>query len=206
MNICEIFYSIQGESTYAGLPCIFIRLAECNLRCNYCDTKYSYEPGTEMSVAQVLDEISRYDCSLVEITGGEPLLQFDFAELMEALDIAGYTVLLETNGTVSIKPVPNAVRIIIDFKLPGSGHPDSFHLPNLQWLKEKHDEFKFVVTDRQDFETALAFIREHKLEHHILLFSPVSDKLSPATLADWILESGLPLRLNLQLHKYLNIK
>jgi 7-carboxy-7-deazaguanine synthase len=206
MNICEIFYSLQGESTYAGLPCVFIRLTDCNLRCNYCDTQYSYDKSTELSIDEIILEIAQYNCTLVEITGGEPLLQIDAIELMERLEADGYTVLLETNGSQTIQPVPNNVHIIIDVKTPSSGHPDSFYQPNLQWLKEGWDEIKFVVSDRADFDFALHFIETHKLQHHTMLISPVTDKLDPSVLAAWIMESGLPLRLNLQLHKILNLR
>jgi 7-carboxy-7-deazaguanine synthase len=206
MNICEIFFSIQGESTRAGLPCIFIRLAECNLRCNYCDTQYSYDKAKDMGIDRILEEIRPYNATLVEITGGEPLLQPDAIELMQRLKTAGYTILLETNGSQSIRTVPAGVHIIIDVKTPSSGHPDSFHLPNLQWLEQGRDEIKFVVSDRDDFDFALNFIQAHKLEGHILLISPVSGKLDPALAAAWIMEAGLPLRLNLQLHKILNLK
>ncbi len=206
MNICEIFFSLQGESTRAGLPCIFIRLAECNLRCSYCDTQYSYDKAQDMGIDRILEEIRPYNSTLVEITGGEPLLQPDALELMRRLKTAGYTILLETNGSQSIQAVPAGVHIIIDVKTPSSGHPDSFHLPNLRWLEQGRDEIKFVVSDRADFDFAQNFIQAHKLENHILLISPVSGKQDPALLAGWIMESGLPLRLNLQLHKILNLK
>lgn len=206
MQICEIFYSLQGESTYAGLPCIFIRLAGCNLLCNYCDTPLSHEEGCEYSLDRIMEEIKTYPAKLVEITGGEPLLQSDCLQLTESLEQAGYTLLMETNGSLSVQPVSNAVHLIIDVKLPGSGAGGSFLTDNLQWLKAGWDEIKFVVSDRADFEYTLAFVREHKLEKHILLVSPVTDRLDPATLAEWILQSGLPLRLNLQLHKLLKLK
>jgi 7-carboxy-7-deazaguanine synthase len=206
MNICEIFFSLQGESTRAGLPCIFIRLTDCNLRCNYCDTQYSYDKSHELSLDQILEEISKYKCTLVEITGGEPLLQIDAIELMERLELNGCTVLLETNGSQTIQPVPDHVHIIIDVKTPSSGHPDSFYLPNLQWLKAGLDEIKFVVSDRADFDFALHFIETHKLQHHTLLISPVTGNLDPSDLSAWIMESGIPLRLNLQLHKILNLR
>jgi len=206
MNICEIFFSIQGESTYAGLPCIFIRLAGCNLRCTYCDTQDSYETAAQWSIDGIIEEIGKYGCKLVEITGGEPLLQEGTIELMERLNSEGYTILLETNGSLSIQKVPSFVHIIIDVKLPGSGHQDSFEQKNLQWLKAGWDEIKFVITDRADFETALNFINTNKLNAHTLLFSPVANKLKPVVLSDWIKATGLPIRLNLQLHKIIKIK
>lgn len=206
MNICDIFFSLQGESTFAGLPCIFIRLAECNLRCSYCDTPESYGTISQYSIDRILEEIKQYGCKLVEITGGEPLLQPETIELMEKLNSAGYIILLETNGSLSIQQVPSFVHVIIDVKLPGSDQPDSFDMANLQWLKEGWDEIKFVITNRADFEAAINFINTNKLTNHILLFSPVTGKLKPTILTDWIKVTGLPIRLNLQLQKLLKIK
>lgn len=206
MNICDIFFSLQGESTFAGLPCVFVRLAGCNLRCEYCDTPESFADGKLYSLDRIVEEVGKYGCKLVEITGGEPLLQDDTIELMERLNAAGFIILLETNGSLSIQKVQSCVHIIIDVKLPSSGHPDSFFMPNLQWLKEDWDEIKFVISDRADFDEAINFITANKLEKHILLFSPVADKLKPAILTDWIKAAGLPIRLNLQLHKLLKIK
>lgn len=206
MNICEIFFSLQGESTFAGLPCIFIRTSGCNLRCNYCDTTYSFASGREFTIDEIMQEISPYACNLVEITGGEPLLQPDVIELMQKLDTAGYTILLETNGSLPLLNLLHSVHIITDVKLPGSGSGGSFLPNNLARLKPGHDEIKFVVADREDFDIAIAFIMDNQLLRHTLLFSPVSDKLEPAILAEWIKQSGLPLRLNLQLHKLLNFR
>jgi 7-carboxy-7-deazaguanine synthase len=201
MKVCEIFYSIQGESTFAGLPCIFIRLSECNLRCKYCDTPYSYEPGTEYSIDQILQTISEYKCKLVLITGGEPLLQEQTVALMDRLYSAGYKVLLETNGSQPLQQVPSFVYVILDIKLPGSGHSDSFLISNLEFIKQDWDELKFVVTNKEDFAFAVDFIMDHDLHKHTLLFSPVTDKLKPAELAEWIKDCPIPARLNLQLHK-----
>lgn len=206
MNICEIFFSLQGESTFAGLPCVFIRLAGCNLCCTYCDTPESFETADQYSLDRILEEVRKYGCRLVEITGGEPLLQDDTIELMERLNSEGFNILLETNGSLSIQKVPSCVHIIIDVKLPGSGHPDSFFMENLQWLKPGWDEIKFVITDRADFETAISFIKTNNLDTHTLLFSPVAEKLKPAILSDWIKATGLSIRLNLQLHKLLEIR
>ncbi len=153
-----------------------------------------------------MEEVSKFNCRLVEITGGEPLLQKEVIELMNNLNSAGYKILLETNGSQSIEQVPSFVRVIIDVKLPGSGHPNSFLTANLEWLKEGWDEIKFVITDRNDFEVALEFIKTYDLNPNYYLFSPVSDKLKPAVLAEWIKETGLPLRLNLQLHKLIDIQ
>ena len=201
MQICEIFFSLQGESSYAGLPCIFIRLAGCNLTCNYCDTAYSREPGRDYCLDEILREIGKHDCKLVEITGGEPLLQQEVLELMEHLEKHNYTVLLETNGTQSIQNVPNFVHVIIDVKLEGSGHSGSFMEANLQWLRQGWDEIKFVVSDETDFGAAISFLKQHRLSGHTILFSPVWEKLQLPQLADWIKQTGMPLRLNLQLHK-----
>ncbi len=206
MNICDIFFSLQGESTFAGLPCTFIRLAGCNLRCAYCDTPESFQDGVVYSFEQILSEVRKFGCKLVEITGGEPLLQPETIELMERLNAEGYLILLETNGSHSIQQVQSFVHIIIDVKLPGSGHPDSFHMPNLQWLKENWDELKFVITDRADFDAAIKFINANNLQKHTLLFSPAAEQLKPSILTDWIKTTGLPIRLNLQLHKLLKIK
>jgi len=206
MFVNDIFFSIQGESTFAGLPCIFIRLAGCNLNCLYCDTPESREDGTDYTLEQILSTIRNYNCSLVEITGGEPLLQSETIVLMEKLHAENYTVLLETNGSISLREVPNHVHAIVDVKLPGSGREDTFLPENIFLLKTGRDELKFVILDRADFDHAVKFISENKLFNYILLFSPVSDKLNPAVLADWIMKSGLPLRLNLQLHKLLNLK
>jgi len=201
MNVCEIFYSIQGESSFAGLPCIFIRLSGCNLRCTYCDTTYSYEPGKDFTIDQILQEISRFNCKLVMLTGGEPLLQELSIDLLESLCALDYEVLLETNGSLSVRTVPSAVHLIVDVKLPGSGHSDSFLPDNLLWLKADKDELKFVISDRNDFDFAIAFISAQNLQKYRLLFSPVTEKIKPAVLAEWIKETALPIRLNLQLHK-----
>ncbi len=201
MKVCEIFYSIQGESTFAGFPCVFIRLSGCNLRCNYCDTTYSYEPGKDYPIEQILSEISQFNCKLALLTGGEPLLQEHIVELMDRLYSAGYRVLLETNGTQPLQQVPSFVYVILDVKLPGSGHPDSFSIANLEFINQDWDELKFVISDRMDFDYAIDFIDLHKLHNHILLFSPVTERLKPSLLAEWIKETSLPVRLNLQLHK-----
>ncbi len=205
MNITEIFFSLQGESTFSGLPCIFIRLAECNLRCTYCDTPHSLHTGTAYSLKQILELTESNPCRLAEVTGGEPMLQPEAIDLMQLLLDKGYTVLLETNGSLPLKAVPASVHIITDVKLPGSGQAESFLEENLSCLQPGKDEIKFVCTDKADFDYAVAFIRKHDLIRHTLLFSAVTDRLEPALLADWILHSGLPLRLNLQLHKLLNI-
>ena len=204
LNICEIFYSLQGESTYSGLPCIFIRLSGCNLRCSWCDTTYAWSNGKEMSFEQILQEIRKYPCSLVEITGGEPLLQKRTIELMEVLHQEKYRILLETNGTQSLQNVPDYVVKIVDVKCPGSGFGESFLMENLNFLLPV-DEIKFVLASHEDYMFALNFIRNNALEDSILLFSPVIGHLAPETLAQWMLKDGVPAHLQLQLHKLLQL-
>jgi len=206
LTINEIFYSVQGESTRAGELCVFVRLTACDLRCSWCDTPYAFHEGRKMSVDEVLAEIDRHSCPLVEITGGEPLLQDDVYPLMERLLTSGHTVMLETGGHRPIDRVPAAVVKIVDVKCPGSGMERANDLSNLAALGPR-DELKFVVADRADFDWAVAFVRAHDLAgHRALLISPVfQEGGSPiaAEVAEWIRDSGLPLRLNLQLHKLL---
>lgn len=205
LSVCEIFCSLQGESTFAGLPCIFIRLSGCNLSCSYCDTRYALDDGYEMEVGEILARIQDYPCQLVEITGGEPLCQDEAIKLMDKLLAKGYQVLLETNGSIDIAEVPSEVVKIVDVKLPGSGCWGSFNPDNLDFL-EDWDELKFVISGREDFEAALGFIDEHRLWEHELLFSPVTDRLDPALLAGWIVTEGKRIRMQLQLHRLLNIQ
>ncbi len=202
LKINEIFYSIQGESSYAGRPCVFIRLTGCNLRCSYCDTTYAYEDGDVHSVEAILNKAAAYQCPLVEITGGEPLLQAETPVLIGKLLDRGYTVLLETNGTIDIAAVdPRCVRIM-DIKCPSSGQAEKNNPSNLARLT-LHDEIKFVIADRNDYGYAVKMLPA--LEQHAgpacIHFSPVHNMLDPATLAAWILEDRLPVRLSLQLHK-----
>ncbi|MCB5223997.1 MAG: radical SAM protein [Candidatus Cloacimonadaceae bacterium] len=204
LDVCEIFYSLQGESSFAGLPCIFIRLSGCNLHCKWCDTQYAWEPGTPMGIPQILDQIRAYPTKLVEITGGEPLLQDGCPDLMRSLGAHGYTVLLETNGSIMLDEVPPQVIKIVDVKCPGSGHGDSFLIQNLTYLLP-HDELKFVIADRSDYNFAQDFIRKNNLKSKQLIFSPVVSLLEPKILAQWMLEDGSGARLQLQLHKILSI-
>jgi len=202
MKVCEIFTSIQGESTYAGVPCTFVRLTGCNLRCSYCDTAYSYEEGTDMSVDAVMDRISGEGVRLVEITGGEPLLQYDdVLVLSKRLLDTGYSVLIETNGSIRIDRLDKRVVVIVDIKTPSSNMSDKNDLSNLDSIKP-NDEIKFVICDRNDYEWSRKLVLEQGLSKRCtVLFSPVSSSLTPRQLAEWILQDKLDVRLNLQLHK-----
>lgn len=199
----EIFHSIQGESSFMGLPCVFVRLTGCNLRCVWCDTEYAFEEGRPMELDEVLAAVEAYDCPLVEITGGEPLAQEGVHPLMTALCDRGRTVLLETGGSIDISGVDRRVRRIVDLKCPGSGMEKRNHWPNLEALRAT-DEVKFVVADRADFEWAAEVIRRHNLAARCAVFlSPVFGVQSPDALAGWILEERLPVRFQLQMHKFI---
>jgi 7-carboxy-7-deazaguanine synthase len=201
LNISEIFCSIQGESTYAGLPCIFIRLAGCNLRCNYCDTTYSYESDISLSINDIITKIRKYNpVKLVEITGGEPLLQLKIYDLIKSLHENDYTILLETNGSILLNNIPEYVIKIIDVKCPGSGEENSFLIENLEFINQENNEIKFVLSNNFDYNWAKDFVMKYKLNEYEILFSPVSDKLDPEDLAKWIIEDKLPVRMQLQLH------
>lgn len=204
LQVIEIFASLQGESSYAGRPCVFIRLSGCNLRCNYCDTSYAFEGGEWLSVEQILSEVKKHNIPLVEVTGGEPLCQNESIQLMQALVDSGYQVLLETNGSLSIAEVPAGVVRIIDYKLKGSGEGGSFNEANFQLLREG-DEIKFVISDREDYLEAKQWVEARGREGLNLLFSPVSERLKPELLASWILEDALAVRFQIQLHKVLGI-
>ncbi|MBT4332998.1 MAG: radical SAM protein [Candidatus Cloacimonetes bacterium] len=202
LKISEIFCSIQGESTYSGLPCIFIRLAGCNLRCDYCDSTYSYESDIEFSVADIISKIRGYNpLKLVEITGGEPLLQSEVYQLFELLHQDGFTILIESNGSISLRDVPEHIIKIVDVKCPGSGEEESFLLENLEFIHKEKDEIKFVLSDNFDYNWAKDFITKYKLNDYEILFSAVSDRLDQQDLAQWIVEDGLSVRMQLQLHK-----
>ncbi|MHB1185780.1 MAG: radical SAM protein [Desulfobulbia bacterium] len=204
LQISEIFYSIQGESSHAGYPCLFFRLSGCNLRCSYCDAKYTYEEqGSPTPLNTLLAEAARYPKALIEITGGEPLLQVGVYPFMDGLLAAGRTVLLETNGSLSIKQVPREVVKILDLKCPDSGMAEKMDLANLDLLTP-HDEIKFVVSSRADYDWAKAMIADHRLaERATLILSPVIGRLAPALLAEWLMADALPARLQLQLHTLL---
>jgi 7-carboxy-7-deazaguanine synthase len=202
LTVNEIFHSIQGESTRAGDRCVFVRLTACDLRCTWCDTPYAFHEGRKMSIDDVLSVVEGYGCPLVEITGGEPLLQEGVYELMERLLAAGHTVLLETGGHRPIDRVPAAVVKIVDVKCPGSGEADKNCWSNLDRLAP-HDEVKFVVLDRADYEFARDVLTRTHLPSRAaaILFSPVHGQLDPKTLSEWIIADRLPVRVQLQLHK-----
>jgi 7-carboxy-7-deazaguanine synthase len=222
MVITEIFKSIQGEGTRAGLPCIFVRLTGCNLRCTWCDTAYAFHGGKKMSVEEVLarvDELagrtsgtgSQASVPLVELTGGEPLLQEEIYPLAEKLVAAGYIVMVETSGERFIGNLPAEMIKIVDVKCPDSGEPDTFEMRNLEALST-NDEVKFVISTRRDYEFARGFTEQHGLARRVkqVLFSPVFEDpqgkwpgLEPRELVEWILADGLPVRLGLQLHKFI---
>jgi 7-carboxy-7-deazaguanine synthase len=203
VQVTEIFRSIQGESTYAGLPCTFVRLTGCNLRCRWCDTEYSFHGGTKMSIDEVLAEVGRLGGRLVELTGGEPLLQKDAVPLLERFLAEGYRTLLETSGERSLADVPREVVKVVDVKCPDSGEPDTFQLENLA-VMAPHDQLKFVLSSRRDYEFARDFTREHDLARRFagVFYSPVHGETDLQALAAWILEDGLDgVRFGHQLHK-----
>ena len=204
LTINELFHSIQGESTYAGAPCVFVRLAACDLRCTWCDTPYAFTGGQKRTVEDVVGEAAAFGCTLVEITGGEPLLQEDVYPLMAALLARGMTVLVETGGHLSVERVPAGVVKIVDVKCPGSGESARNHWPNLDRLGPR-DEVKFVIQDRADYEFARGVVERHQLAGRCaaVLFSPVHGVLAPPDLAAWILADRLAVRLQLQVHKYI---
>jgi 7-carboxy-7-deazaguanine synthase len=204
LTINEIFHSIQGESTHAGRPCVFVRLTACDLRCSWCDTPYAFYEGRKMSVEDVVGRVRDYGCDLVEITGGEPLLQQEVFPLMERLMAEGRTVMLETGGHVSVDRVPEAVIRIIDVKCPGSGEAAKNHWPNLDRLRST-DEVKFVIKDRADYEYARDVVATHRLAGRCaaILFSPVHGVQDAKELAEWVLADRLPVRVQLQTHKYI---
>jgi len=203
LTVNEVFHSIQGESTRAGAPCVFVRLTACDLRCAWCDTPYAFTEGRKRTVGEVVEAVAAFGCPLVEITGGEPLLQDDVYPLMTELRDRGLTVLLETGGHLSVDRVPAGVVKIIDVKCPGSGESARNHWPNLGLLGPA-DEVKFVIRDRADYEFARGVVERHQLAGRCaaVLFSPVHDVLPPPDLASWILGDGLRVRLQLQVHKY----
>lgn len=203
LSVCEIFLSLQGEASRIGLPCAFVRLAGCNLDCQWCDTEYAREGGQDMAVSDVVDRLAKFNCRRVELTGGEPLCQPAALELMRTLCDAGWEVLLETNGSLDIGSVDPRVRRIMDFKCPSSGMSQANLWSNVDRLGAG-DEVKFVLADRGDYDFAVSAVRGRGLlERCPVVFSPVHGRCAPADLAEWILTDGLDVRLGLQLHKLL---
>lgn len=203
LKINEIYYSIQGESTKAGLPCVFIRLTYCNLRCTYCDTEYAFYEGYDKSIDSVIEDVKKYNCNLVEVTGGEPLVQNESLELMKRLCDEGFEVMLETGGSLPIEPVDKRVQIILDLKCPSSGMLKKNMYENVDHLKPV-DEVKFVIGTREDFEWSKEQVERYKLNEKCpVLFSVVFGDLEPLTLVNWILEDKLDVRFQLQMHKFI---
>ena len=203
LKVNEIFYSIQGESSYAGRPCIFVRLTGCNLRCSYCDTRYAYEEGDEMEIPEIINRVDFYGCPFVEITGGEPLIHEETPVLIHSLLERKHTVLLETNGTLDVGSIDGRCIKIIDIKCPSSGEHKKRE-PGILDRLTAADEIKFVIGDREDYAYARRMLGLMRGERHIqnpVLFSPIFGKMRPRTLVGWILEDHLDVRLNLQLHK-----
>jgi 7-carboxy-7-deazaguanine synthase len=204
MVITEIFKSIQGESTYAGLPCLFVRLTGCNLRCHWCDTAYAFYGGQKMSLDDVLARLRQLGGKTVELTGGEPLLQQEVYPLTDRLLTEGYRVLVETSGERDVGQLPREVIKVVDVKCPGSGEEGKFCFDNLALLEPK-DQIKFVILNEDDYRYARDFLAQHDLHRHVdeVIFSPVFDQLAPRNLAEWILRDGLEVRMGLQLHKFI---
>ncbi len=204
LTVNEIFYSIQGESTYAGRPCVFVRLTACDLRCSWCDTPYAFHEGRKRTLDEVFEDVARFDCPLVEVTGGEPLLQDEVYSLMQGLLDRGRTVLLETGGHRSTARVPGEVVTILDVKCPGSGESERNDWSNLGRLRPQ-DEVKFVIADRADYDYAREVIERHGLVSRAaaIHLSPVHGGLSSRTLSEWVLADRLPARVQLQIHKFI---
>ena len=201
LTINEIYYSVQGESTHSGCPCIFIRLTYCNLRCSYCDTEYAFYDGKDMEITYIMSEIKRWDCNLVEVTGGEPLFQDECIDLLNELVNSNYEVMLETGGSLSISDVPKKVVKIVDFKCPSSGMVKK-NLWSIVDDLQAHDEVKFVIGNREDFDWAKDHITEYSLyKICTLLFSPTFGEIDPQQIVEWILAENLPVRMQLQMHK-----
>jgi 7-carboxy-7-deazaguanine synthase len=204
LKINEIFYSIQGESTSAGLPCVFVRLTFCNLRCVYCDTEYAFYEGRDMEVDDICLEVSNYGCKLVEITGGEPLMQEEVHVLMQKLCDNGFEVMIETGGSLPIENVDKRAKIIMDIKTPYSKMENKNRYENINFLKPI-DEVKFVIGSREDYEWSKAIVEKHNLTKKVnqVLFSPVFEQIENIHLAEWILKDKLSVRFQLQMHKYI---
>jgi 7-carboxy-7-deazaguanine synthase len=203
LKVNEIFYSIQGESSLAGLPCVFVRLTYCNLRCSYCDTEYAFYEGTDYSIEEILFEIKKYNSNLVEITGGEPLLQTEAYILMKNLCDLGFQVMIETGGSLSIKEIDTRVKIIMDLKCPSSKMSQKNLYENINYLKPE-DEVKFVIGNIEDYDWSKDMVNKYSLtEKCTVLFSNVFSELEPIRLVEWILKDNLKVRFQLQMHKYI---
>ena len=203
LKINEIFHSIQGESSYTGLPCIFIRLTYCNLRCSYCDTEYAFYEGSDMTIKEILNKIEKYPTNLVMVTGGEPLIQKGCIDLMNQLLKKNYEVMIETSGSLSLDKVPKNVIKIVDFKCPTSNMKDKNDWTIIKDINQE-DEIKFVIGNRQDYDWSKEMIKEYNLNKICpILFSPVYDKINMEDLSKWILEDGIKVRLQIQLHKHI---
>lgn len=202
MRITEIFFSIQGESSHVGRPCVFVRLTGCNLRCRWCDSEYTFTGGEKLSLEDVVGRVKGYGCKLVEITGGEPLAQTEALELIRRLADDGCEVLIETSGSIDITPVDPRAKIILDVKCPGSGEVEKNRWENLEQLRP-HDEIKFVIADRADYEWARRIVEERRLDRWTVLFSPVWGEMDMKALAEWMLADRVPARFQTQLHKHI---
>jgi len=203
LRIIEVYASVQGESTWAGLPCVFVRLAGCNLRCTWCDSEFTFTGGEHRSIDSIVQQVHEMGIELVEVTGGEPLAQRQSSDLIQALMDRGHLVIVETSGSIDISIVPEGAHVIMDVKPPGSGEVESNDLENLDRLRPG-DEVKFVLASREDYEWSLALVKEHRLhERFPVLFSTVFGQLDPAKVSDWLCEDKLAVRLQLQMHKYI---
>ncbi len=203
LKVNEIFYSIQGESSNAGLPCVFVRLTYCNLRCSYCDTEYAFYEGKDLSIDEIISEVKKYNCKLVEITGGEPLVQNESLILMKELCNLGYEVMLETGGSLSVNEIDERVKIIMDLKTPSSNMLKKNLYENINYLKP-YDEIKFVIGSREDYDWTKSIIEEYNLSNKFtVLLSCVFGRIEPLTLVNWILEDKLNVRFQLQMHKFI---
>ena len=203
LKVNEIYFSIQGESTHIGRPCIFIRLTYCNLRCTYCDTEYAFYEGKDIEIPEIMAKIKQWNCNLVEVTGGEPLFQDECIYLLNELRNQSYEVLLETGGSLSISDVPIEIVKIVDFKCPSSGM-DKKNLWSIVNDLQPHDEVKFVIGDREDFDWAKEMLNKYSLnEKCSILFSPTFGKIDPSLIVKWILEGDIPVRMQLQMHKHI---
>lgn len=203
IKVNEIYYSIQGESSKAGLPCVFVRLTYCNLRCTYCDTEYAFFEGKDYSIDEIVDQVKKYNCNLVEVTGGEPLFQKECYDLLNRLCEDRFEVLLETGGSLPVEPVNKAVKIIMDLKCPSSRMEKKNLYDNINFLKSG-DELKFVIGTREDYEWAKEILHKYNLNNKFeILFSVVFGELEPLTLVNWVLEDKLNVRFQLQMHKFI---